>query len=154
MIVTLILFLVLVVFLAFFIGFNLSNVCTFWFFKTYENLPVAVLVLISFAAGIVLSILVYMIAKLKKSLTASASDSAKTSEEKRVLKEQKAAERNRKREEKQKAFEERRIAIQQKMEERKKRAVERSQKLMQKKANKNQNESSAGNINGTEGGAE
>ena len=51
MIVSLILILLLIVFMAFFIGMNLSNACTFWFFKTYTDLPVAVLALIAFGAG-------------------------------------------------------------------------------------------------------
>ena len=47
---------------------NLSNICqSFWFFKTYTNIPVAVLVLIAFAAGIVVSILFFLVAKLKAS---------------------------------------------------------------------------------------
>ena len=65
MIFSLIVFLLLVVFLAFFVGKNLTNVCTIWFFKTYTDLPVAVLVLIAFGAGIVFSILSIMIFKLK-----------------------------------------------------------------------------------------
>ena len=65
MIVTLILILLLVVFMAFFIGFNLSNVCTFWFFKTYTGLPVAVLALIAFGAGIIFALLFILVAKMK-----------------------------------------------------------------------------------------
>ncbi|MCR4743031.1 MAG: hypothetical protein K5866_09210 [Treponema sp.] len=68
MIFTLIVLLLVIVFFAFFIGMNLSNICqSFWFFKTYTNIPVAVLVLIAFAAGIVISILVFLVAKLKSS---------------------------------------------------------------------------------------
>ena len=65
MIVSLILILLLVVFMAFFIGFNLSNVCTFWFFKTYTDLPVAVLALIAFGAGIIFALLFIFVAKMK-----------------------------------------------------------------------------------------
>ena len=65
MIVSLILILLLVVFMAFFIGFNLSNVCTFWFFKTYTDLPVAVLTLIAFGAGIIFALLFILVAKMK-----------------------------------------------------------------------------------------
>ncbi len=65
MIVTLILILLLVVFMAFFIGLNLSNVCTFWFFKTYTDLPVAVLALIAFGAGIIFALLFILVAKMK-----------------------------------------------------------------------------------------
>lgn len=68
MIATLIIFLVLIIFLAFFIGKNLSNVCTFWLFKTYTDLPVAVLVLIAFGAGIVFSIIFTLFSKFKKSV--------------------------------------------------------------------------------------
>ena len=68
MIVTLILILLIIVFMAFFIGMNLSNVCTFWFFKTYTDLPVAVLTLIAFGAGKLLpAMLKYVLKKnLKK----------------------------------------------------------------------------------------
>ena len=65
MIVTSILILLLVVFMAFFIGMNLSNVCTFWFFKTYTELPVAVLALIAFGAGIIFALLFILVAKMK-----------------------------------------------------------------------------------------
>ena len=65
MIVTLILILLLVIFMAFFIGMNLSNVCTFWFFKTYTDLPVAVLALIAFGAGIIFALLFILVAKMK-----------------------------------------------------------------------------------------
>ena len=34
----LILFLAFVVFLAFFVGLNIGNTCTFWFFKTYTEI--------------------------------------------------------------------------------------------------------------------
>lgn len=67
MVLALILFLVLIVFLALFVGFNLSNVCTLWFFKVFENLPVSVLVLVSFAAGIICSLLCLFITKIKRS---------------------------------------------------------------------------------------
>ncbi len=65
MIISLILILLLVVFMAFFIGLNLSNVCTFWFFKTYTGLPVAVLALIAFGAGIIFALLFILVAKMK-----------------------------------------------------------------------------------------
>ena len=69
MIVSLILILLLVVFMAFFIGMNLSNACTFWFFKTYTDLPVAVLALIAFGAGIVFALLFILVAKMKAPAT-------------------------------------------------------------------------------------
>lgn len=67
MIFTLIVFMLLSVFLAFFIGKNLSNLCTFWFFKTYTDLPVTVLVLIAFGAGIVFSLLLVLLTKFRSS---------------------------------------------------------------------------------------
>lgn len=65
MVVTLVLILLIVIFMAFFIGLNLSNVCTFWFFKTYTNLPVSVLALIAFGAGIIFALLFILVAKMK-----------------------------------------------------------------------------------------
>ena len=63
MVISLILILLLVIFMAFFIGLNLSNVCTFWFFKTFTGLPVAVLALIAFGAGIIFTLLFILVAK-------------------------------------------------------------------------------------------
>lgn len=71
MIVTLVCFLIVVVFMAFFIGFNIGENCNLWFFKTFEGIPVSVLVLLSFAAGIVFSLLLLTIYKLRKSSTAN-----------------------------------------------------------------------------------
>ncbi len=65
MVVTLVLILLIVIFMAFFIGLNLSNVCTFWFFKTYTELPVSVLALIAFGAGIIFALLFILVAKMK-----------------------------------------------------------------------------------------
>ncbi len=65
MVVTLILILLIVIFMAFFIGKNLTNVCAFWFFKTFTDLPVAVLTLIAFGAGIIFAMLIIFIAKMK-----------------------------------------------------------------------------------------
>ena len=65
MIITLILIILLIIFMAFFIGMNLSNACTFWFFKTFTNLPVAVLALIAFGAGIIFALLFILVAKMK-----------------------------------------------------------------------------------------
>lgn len=66
MIALLVIFLIFIVLLAFFIGNNLSNVCTFWFFHTYTDMPVLVLVFFSFAAGIIISILFMIIGKILK----------------------------------------------------------------------------------------
>ena len=73
--------------MAFFIGMNLSNVCTFWFFKTYTDLPVAVLTLIAFGAGIIFALLFILVAKMK----APASD-AEVRAQKKLEKKQKAEE--------------------------------------------------------------
>lgn len=69
MIITLIVFLILVVFMAFFIGLNVEHSCSLWLIKSFESLPVSVLVLLSFAAGIVFSLLLLIIYKLRKSST-------------------------------------------------------------------------------------
>lgn len=65
MIVSLILLILVVIFLAFFIGLNISNSCTFWFFKTYTDVPVVTLAFIAFAAGVITALLVILIAKLR-----------------------------------------------------------------------------------------
>lgn len=65
MIISLVLILLLIIFLAFFIGKNLTNLCTLWIFKTFTELPVSLLVLISFAAGIIFSLLLVLFFKLK-----------------------------------------------------------------------------------------
>ncbi len=96
MIVSLILIVLLVVFMAFFIGMNLSNVCTFWFFKTYTNLPVSILALIAFGAGIVFALLFIFVAKMR----APASD-AEVRAQKKLEKKAKAEERLRQAKEKQ-----------------------------------------------------
>ena len=67
MVFALILILLIFIFLAFFVGKNLSNICTFWFFKTYTDLSVTVIVFIAFAAGIIFSLLCYLVAKLIRS---------------------------------------------------------------------------------------
>ena len=90
MILTIVILLV-VIFLAFFVGKNLSNVCSFWFFKTFENLPVAVLVLIAFGVGIGFTFLIFLANKIKQSSkeeTSTTSDK-KTRAQKQVEKEEK-----------------------------------------------------------------
>ena len=67
MVFALILILLIFIFLAFFVGKNLTNICTFWFFKTYTDLSVTVIVFIAFAAGIIFSLLCYLVAKLIRS---------------------------------------------------------------------------------------
>lgn len=98
MVLTLILILLIVIFMAFFIGMNLSNVCTFWFFKTYTDLPVAVLALIAFGAGIIFALLFILVAKMK----APASD-AEVRAQKKLEKKAKAEEKLRLAKEKQAA---------------------------------------------------
>lgn len=66
---TLIVFLLIIIFLAFFVGKNLLNICTIWFFKTYVDIPVAMLVFISFGAGIVFSLVLLLVAKIRKNST-------------------------------------------------------------------------------------
>lgn len=51
--------------MAFFIGLNLNNYCTFWFFKNFTELPVAILTLIAFGAGIIFALLFIFVAKMK-----------------------------------------------------------------------------------------
>ena len=64
MIAALIIILLIIFFLAFFIGKNLTNVCTLWLFKTYTDKSVVVVIFIAFAAGIIFSLLCYLVAKL------------------------------------------------------------------------------------------
>ncbi len=71
MVIKLIFILLIVIFLALFVGYNLSNVCTLWFFKTFENLPVSVLVFTAFAAGIIVAVLFITAAKIKHSAKSS-----------------------------------------------------------------------------------
>ena len=82
MVFTLIVFLLVVVFMAFFIGKNLSNVCTLWLFKSYSDINVALLVLIAFGAGIVFSLLLLMISKFKSSVANSAVAASESKKEK------------------------------------------------------------------------
>lgn len=64
MIAALIVILLIIIFLAFFIGKNLTNVCTLWLFKTYTDKSIVVVIFIAFAAGIIFSLLCYLVAKL------------------------------------------------------------------------------------------
>ena len=63
MIAALIIILLILIFLAFFIGKNLTNVCTLWLFKTYTDKSIVVVIFVAFAAGIIFSLLCYLIAK-------------------------------------------------------------------------------------------
>ena len=95
MIVALVLFILVFIFFALFIGKNLSNVCNFWLFKSFEQLPVAVLVLIAFAMGIAFAVLIFAIFKIKQSTTVDA-ETAKATKD---AKEKKAIERANKKKE-------------------------------------------------------
>ena len=63
MIAALLIILLILIFLAFFIGKNLTNVCTLWLFKTYTDKSIVVVIFVAFAAGIIFSLLCYLIAK-------------------------------------------------------------------------------------------
>jgi uncharacterized integral membrane protein len=80
MVAALILILLVCIFLAFFVGKNITNLCTFWLFKTYTDLSVTVIVFIAFAAGIVFSLLCYLAARLMKSSKKSETDNANKTE--------------------------------------------------------------------------
>lgn len=88
MVAALILFLIIIIFLAFFVGKNLLNVCTIWFFKSYVDINVAMLVFIAFGAGIVFSLLMLFASKIKKALTQE--DDEETADDKKSQKKQKA----------------------------------------------------------------
>ena len=48
--------LVLVVLVAVFTGFNLENKCTIWFFHSFTDIPVFASLLVSFLAGVVVTL--------------------------------------------------------------------------------------------------
>lgn len=68
MVILLVLVLAITVFMAFFIGKNLDFTCSLWLFKTFENRPVSMVVLWSFAAGIIFTVLCILIFKFVKAL--------------------------------------------------------------------------------------
>ena len=76
MIVALVLFIIIFIFFALFIGKNLSNVCNFWLFKSFEHLSVSVLVLVAFAMGIAFSVLIFAIFKIRQSTKVDAETAA------------------------------------------------------------------------------
>ena len=86
MIISLILILAIVIFIALFIGKNLGNSCPVWFFKSFEDKNVAVIIFIAFAAGIVFSIICMLIGKFASSGKNSFSDKPKNSTVKEDLK--------------------------------------------------------------------
>lgn len=68
MVFALILIIMIIVFVAFFIGKNIDYTCTLWLFKTFENKPVSVLILSAFAAGILFALISLLLIKLNKSV--------------------------------------------------------------------------------------
>ena len=58
---------IIIVIMAFFVGFNLDNKCNVnLLLKTFENVPVFITIMISFAAGIIFSLPVTLAFKHKK----------------------------------------------------------------------------------------
>ena len=102
MVVALILILLIFIFLAFFVGKNLTNICTFWFFKTYTDLSVTVIVFIAFAAGIIFSLLCYLVAKLIRASHENEVADAKNFAQKQQKKQEKIDKKIQKQEEKMK----------------------------------------------------
>ncbi|MDE6719310.1 MAG: hypothetical protein K2J68_05580, partial [Treponemataceae bacterium] len=67
MVLKLILTILIIVLISFFTGFNLQNVCNIWLFgKTFSNVPVFITALISFAAGILATLLAIFFAPKKR----------------------------------------------------------------------------------------
>ena len=100
MVFALILILLIFIFLAFFVGKNLTNICTFWFFKTYTDLSVTVIVFIAFAAGIIFSLLCYLVAKLVRTSHENEVADAKNFAQKQQKKQEKLDKKLQKQEEK------------------------------------------------------
>ena len=93
MVLKLILTILIIVLISFFTGFNLQNVCNIWLFgKTFSNVPVFITALISFAAGILATLLAIFFAP-KKRLT---SEQARAEAERLEQKEKKNLERQQK----------------------------------------------------------
>lgn len=85
MILTLIFIILIAVLIAVFIGKNLSYVTPIWFFKSFGETNVAVIVFIAFAAGIVFALLCLLIGKVIKpskteTETSSKNENLKTNE--------------------------------------------------------------------------
>lgn len=93
MVLKLIITILIIVLISFFTGFNLQNVCDIWLFgKTFSNVPVFITALISFAAGILATLLAIFFTP-KKQLT---SEQARAEAERLEQKEKKNLERQRK----------------------------------------------------------
>lgn len=92
MIIKLIFFIASIVALAFFTGFNLDNKCNIWFFwKSFENVPVFMNSLISFALGILCALPFAFVRRSRKAkeIEKKEKDAVKKAEEKNVSEEDK-----------------------------------------------------------------
>lgn len=89
MIFLLILIIAVFIFLAFFVGMNITNVCTLWLFKTFTDMSITVIVFISFAAGIIFSLLCILIGKVMKASHESDLAEAKETAQKNKKKQEK-----------------------------------------------------------------
>ncbi|MDE5580461.1 MAG: hypothetical protein K2I95_03470 [Treponemataceae bacterium] len=122
MVLKLILTILIIVLISFFTGFNLQNVCNIWLFgKTFSNVPVFITALISFAAGILATLLAIFFAP-KKRLT---SEQARAEAERLEQKEKKNLERQQK--------------IQKKIEQAKARVAKSDEKKSGKDSSSNEN---------------
>lgn len=122
MVLKLILTILIIVLISFFTGFNLQNVCNIWLFgKTFSNVPVFITALISFAAGILVTLLAIFFAP-KKRLT---SEQARAEAERLEQKEKKNLERQQK--------------IQKKIEQAKARVAKSDEKKSGKDSSSNEN---------------
>lgn len=63
--VRLLVILLLVVFEGAFIGFNLENTCNVWLFRVFPSVPVYLTVLVSFVAGVLLTVPFFAFRKKK-----------------------------------------------------------------------------------------
>lgn len=83
MVLKLIFTILIIVLISFFTGFNLQNVCNIWLFgKTFSNVPVFITALISFAAGILATLLAVFFAPKKKITSEQARAEAERLEQK------------------------------------------------------------------------
>lgn len=122
MVFKLILTILIIVLISFFTGFNLQNICNIWLFgKTFSDVPVFITALISFAAGILVTLLAIFFSP-KKRLT---SEQARAEAERLEKKERKNFERQQK--------------IQNKLEQTKIRAEKSNRKKSEKDSAANEN---------------
>ncbi|MDE5776222.1 MAG: hypothetical protein K2N58_02050 [Treponemataceae bacterium] len=122
MVLKLILTILIIVLISFFTGFNLQNVCNIWLFgKTFSNVPVFITALISFAAGILATLLAVFFTP-KKKIT---SEQARAEAERLEQKEKKNLERQQK--------------IQKKIEQAKARVAKSDEKKSGKNSSSNEN---------------